>query len=135
MSAINFNEILANLDKSLLVSNSGQRKENIYKKDIFADCISDRDKKTRRRKLRNIIDSFLSSFLSIKDVSKLEKLAISFDSYYKSTYSLNDYSLESIVSSNTDSVKKDNLLKMLDICKKHLKKEVSENGTTLKTKK
>ena len=133
MSTTNFNEILANLDKSLLVSNSGQRKENIYKKDIFADCISDRDKKTRRRKLRNIIDSFLSSFLTTKEVSKLEKLATSFDSYYRSTYTLNDYSLESIVSSNTDAVKKDNLLKMLDICKKHLKKDTSE--TTLKTKK
>ncbi|MEG1415881.1 MAG: hypothetical protein RSC49_04670 [Clostridium sp.] len=120
MSTVNFNEIIANLDKSLLVSNSGQRKENIYKKDIFADCITDRDKKTRRRKLRNILESFISSFILTKEEAKLKKLSLSFDAYYKATYVTNDYSLESLISANTDAAKKDNLSKMLEIAKKNL---------------
>lgn len=123
MSTVNFNEIIANLDKSLLVSNSGQRKENIYKKDIFADCITDRDKKTRRRKLRNILESFISSFILTKEEAKLKKLALSFDAYYKATYVTNDYSLESLISANTDAAKKENLSKMLEIAKKNLSKE------------
>ena len=123
MSTTNFNEIIANLDKSLLVSNSGQRKENIYKKDIFSDCITDRDKKTRRRKLRNILESFISSFILTKEEAKLKKLALSFDAYYKATYITNDYSLESLISANTDVAKKENLSKMLEIAKKNLLKE------------
>lgn len=123
MSTVNFNEIIANLDKSLLVSNSGQRKENIYKKDIFADCITDRDKKTRRRKLRNILDSFISSFILTKEEEKLKKLSLSFDAYYKATYTTNDYTLDSIISANTDAAKKENVNKMLSIAKNYLSKK------------
>ena len=119
----NFNDILKNLDSSLLVSNSGLRKENIYKKDIFQDCITDRDKKTRRRKLRNTLDSFISSAITIKDEKKLNQLALSFDAYYKSVYNVNDYTLNSLISANTDIAKKGNVSKMLDIFQKHLKKD------------
>lgn len=119
----NFNDILKNLDSSLLVSNSGLRKENIYKKDIFADCITDRDKKTRRRKLRNTLDSFISSAITIKDEKKLNQLALSFDAYYKSVYNINDYTMDSLISANTDSVKKENVSKMLSIFSNHLKKD------------
>lgn len=116
-----FNSILKSLDSSLFVSNSGMRKENIYKKDVFASCITDRDKKTLRRKIRNIVENFMKSILLQKDAKKLTSLVLQFDKFYKATYSNNDYSLESLSSANTDFTKKENLLQMLSICKKELK--------------
>jgi len=114
--------LLSMLDKSLFVSNSGMSKENIYKASIFATCITDRDKKTIRRKIRNNMDSFISSFISYetnKNTDKIKKLLTAFKDFYTNVYSLNDYSLNSLISANTDTVKKDNVIKMLSIIKKY----------------
>ena len=108
------------IDKSLFVSNSGQNKENIYKKDIFAHCITDTDKKRTRTKIRNTIDSFCSSFIAYKannQTEKLKALKTQFDVFYKTVYLKNDYSIESIISNNTEVNKKNNLIKMLSIIK------------------
>lgn len=121
MSELNFNNVLKSLDSSLFVSNSGMRKENIYKKDVFSNCLTDRDKKTIRRKIRNIIENFMKSILTQKDPVKLKKLCEQFDIFYKATYQNNDYSFDSLASKNTDETKKENLIKMLTICKKQLK--------------
>lgn len=113
--------LLSQLDKTLFVSVSGQTKENIYKNDIFKDCITDKEKKTLRRQLRNIADSFISSFIyydANKQTAKLADLKVQFDLYYKSHYCLNDYSVNSFVSNNTDQSKKDNVKKMFDIIAK-----------------
>lgn len=135
----NLEKVLANVDKSLLVSNQGSKKENIYKKDIFADCITDRDKKTVRRKLRNILDNYVKSILICKDAAKLKKLCLDFDKYYKGVYNINDYSLQSIASNNIDATKKENLIKFLGIvsknvsAKKETKKPASKKVTETKT--
>lgn len=116
--------LLSSLDKSLFVSNSGQSKETIYKADLFKN-LSDKEKKSLRRKLRNTMDSFITSFIAYdtaKDTKKLNALFTSFNDYYKSVYVLNDYSLNSLMSNNTDVAKKDGLTKMLSIVNKLIKK-------------
>lgn len=131
----NLDKVLASVDKSLLVSNQGSKKENIYKKDIFADCITDRDKKTTRRKLRNILDNYVKSILLCKDSAKLKKLCLDFDKYYKGVYNMNDYSLQSIASNNVDASKKENLQKFLQIVQKNVlvKKETKSKKVTEST--
>lgn len=114
------NAMMQTIDKSLFVSNSGQNKENIYKKDIFSHCITDNDNKRIRRKIRNTIDSFCSSFIAYKangQTDKLKQLKNQFDVFYKTVYIKNDYSIESIVSNNTEINKKNNIIKMLSIIK------------------
>lgn len=116
--------LLSSLDKSLFISNSGQSKETIYKADLFKN-LSDKEKKSLRRKLRNTMDSFITSFIAYdtaKDIKKLNALFTSFNDYYKSVYVLNDYSLNSLMSNNTDVAKKDGLTKMLSIVNKLIKK-------------
>jgi len=116
---VNANEFLMSfIDKSLFVSNSGQKKETIYKSSLFEKCLTDKDKKSLRRKLRNTMDSFITSFSAYaeqKNTIKLESLYTAFDTYYKNVYQLNDYSLNSLMSNNTDTQKKEGLQKMLSI--------------------
>lgn len=119
-----------NLDASLLVSSNGLKKENIYKKDVFADCITDRDKKTTRRKIRNLLDSYVKTILQCKDAIKLQKLCADFNKFYFAIYAINDYSLQSIASNNTDETKKENLQKFLQIVQKN-----TANKPTAKTTK
>lgn len=131
----NLDKILANVNVESLKTSSGMKKENIYKKDIFADCITDIDKKTTRRKLRNILDNFVKTILTCTDKTKLQKYCIEFDKYYKSVYNINDYSLASICSNNTEETKKANLQKFLNIVSNNVseKKTIKRNNITKKT--
>lgn len=129
----NLEKVLASVDKSLLVSNQGSKKENIYKRDIFADCITDRDKKTVRRKLRNILDNYVKSILTCKDSAKLKKLCIDFNTYYKGVYNVNDFSLQSIASNNVDESKKENLIKFLQIVQKNVSSSAASKKLTTKS--
>lgn len=123
------------LDVTLLSSNSGLKSENIYKKDIFADCITDREKKTTRRKIRNLLDNYVKAILQCKDPVKLQKLCADFNKFYFAIYSNNDYSLQSIASNNTDENKKENLQKFLQIVQKTTAKATTTKKATTKTKK
>lgn len=119
-TSLNLDNVLKSLDKTLFVTVSGMNKETVYKNEVFANCLTDRDKKTIRRKLRNILDNFISSFLKyaeIKESAKLKALKLEFDKYYKSVYRLNDYSLNSLISNNTDLKKRESVEKMLLIIK------------------
>jgi len=124
----NLDAILNSVSNEVLVSNSGQRKESIYKKEIFKDVISDRDKKTMRRKLRNMLDAFLSSYLTYEkqvDKAQLKKCAMQFDAYYKQVYASNDYSINSIASNNTEINKKTGLTKMMQSFSAIVKSEIT----------
>lgn len=126
----NLEKILSSVDKSLLISSQGSKRENIYKKDIFSDCITDRDKKTVRRKLRNILDNYVKSILTCKDSTKLKKLCSDFNTYYQGVYNINDYSLQSIASNNIDESKKENLQKFLQIVQKNISVSSSKKLAT-----
>ena len=121
---MNANEILSKSRKQiegLLTTNKGTKKESIYKESIFEE-LSDKEKKSIRKKIRNYVHSIFESIINAdkvnnkKDVSKLAK---TFADFYCETYKLNDYSFSSIASENTKD--KETINNALAIIKKELK--------------
>ena len=94
----------------LLKTNKGGAKENIYKKDIF-DGVD--NKKSLRTKLRKLMFNYCSSILNITDNEKAKNLAKDFSNFYSSVYRVNDFSLSSVSSANTEESKKEILTKGL----------------------
>ena len=95
----------------LLKTNKGGAKENIYKKDIF-DGVD--NKKSLRTKLRKLMFNYCSSILNITDNEKAKNLAKDFSNFYSSVYRVNDFSLSSVSSANTEESKKEILTKGLE---------------------
>lgn len=121
---ISFSKLLETLDTTGLHTNSGLKKENLYNSSIYADCLTDKDKKSVRRKIRNLLDNFIGSIIrSEKNKTICENHCKQFKLFYEQVYRINDFSVESLVSNNTDELKKENLKKMLEIVKKNLKKK------------
>ena len=117
---ISAKDILSNLQNEtvgLLKTNLGTKKATIYKENIFENC-SDKEKKSLRKKLRNILYSLCSSLIEEKEETKKKKLISSFNDFYKKVYIINDYSLQSVCNENLKTEKKDILQQALDICKK-----------------
>lgn len=94
----------------LLKTNKGGSKENIYKKDIF-DGVD--NKKSLRTKLRKLMFNYCNSILNITDSEKAKNLAKDFSNFYASVYRVNDFSLSSVSSANTEESKKEILTKGL----------------------
>lgn len=117
-------EVLKNAQKSIqgeLKTNKGTKKESIYKEEIFAE-LSDKEKKSARKKIRNFVGSiFESIIIADKENNKksVTKLAKSFADFYVETYKVNDYSFASIASENTKD--KETINNALVIIKKELK--------------
>ena len=119
---LSFSKLLETLDTTGLHTSSGLKKENLYNSSIYADCLTDKDKKSVRRKIRNLLDNFIgSSIRSVKNKTICENHCKQFKVFYEQVYRINDFSVESLVSNNTDELKKENLKKMLEIVKKNLK--------------
>ena len=121
---MNANEILNKSRKQtegLLTTNQGTKKESIYKESIF-EGLSDKEKKSIRKKIRNYVHSIFESIINAnKENNKksISKLANSFADFYCETYKLNDYSFSSIASENTKD--KETINNALSIIKKELK--------------
>ena len=94
----------------LLKTNKGGAKENIYKKDIF-DGVD--NKKSLRTKLRKLMFNYCNSILNITETEKAKKLAKDFANFYSAVYRINDFSLSSVSSANTEESKKEILSKGL----------------------
>ena len=94
----------------LLKTNKGGAKENIYKKDIF-DGVD--NKKSLRTKLRKLMFNYCNSILNITETEKAKNLAKDFANFYASVYRVNDFSLSSVSSANTEESKKEILTKGL----------------------
>ena len=88
----------------LLKTNKGGSKENIYKKDIFEGVDN---KKSLRTKLRKLMFNYCNSILNITDSEKAKNLAKDFSNFYASVYRVNDFSLSSVSSANTEESKKE----------------------------
>lgn len=89
--------------ESLLVSNLGNKKETLYKEELFAE-LSDKDKKKARKKIRNYVHAIFESLLQAEKENKktnISKLAKEFSEFYKETYKVTDYSFASVASENT----------------------------------
>lgn len=107
------------MSTELLKSSKGGLKESIYKNEIFADV---ENKKGLRTKLRKLVYNYCSSIVAITDDKKAKNLAKDFQNFYASVYKVNDFSLASICSANTEETKKDVLKKGIEKFAKLLKK-------------
>lgn len=108
MSSFDLNSFFSN---NLLKTSKGGAKENIYKKDIF-DGVD--NKKSLRTKLRKLMFNYCNSILNITDSEKAKNLAKDFSNFYASVYRVNDFSLSSVSSANTEESKKEILTKGLE---------------------
>lgn len=99
------------MSTELLKSAKGGTKESIYKNEIFADA---ENKKGLRTKLRKLVLNYCASIIAIQDEKKAKALAKDFLNFYSSVYKVNDFSLSSICSANTEESKKDVLKKGIE---------------------
>lgn len=120
MSSFDLNSFFSN---DLLKTNKGGAKENIYKKDIF-DGVD--NKKSLRTKLRKLMFNYCNSILNITDSEKAKNLAKDFSNFYASVYRVNDFSLSSVSSANTEESKKEILTKGLS----KFQSLLNDNSTT-----
>lgn len=121
------NKVLELLEKSrkqtqsLLTTNQGTKKESIYKEELFAG-LSDKEKKSNRKRIRNYVHAIFASVLQAEKDNKkdnVKKLANEFSEFYKETYKINDYSFASVASENTKD--KETINNALSIIKRELK--------------
>jgi len=86
---------------------SAKSSKTIYKKEIFADCKSDKDKKHLRLKLRRHLQKFIASYVTYKQQKnneKLEQLRKDWSLYAKNVYE----NTEIIIDGNaSDDLQKD----------------------------
>ena len=107
------------MSTELLKSSKGGTKESIYKNEIFANV---ENKKSLRLKLRKLVYNYCASIVAISDDKKAKTLAKDFANFYASVYKVNDFSLASICSANTEESKKDVLKQGIEKFAKLLKK-------------
>ena len=107
------------MSTELLKSAKGGNKESIYKNEIFADA---ENKKSLRTKLRKLVYNYCASIVAITDDKKAKALAKDFQNFYTSVYKVNDFSLSSICSANTEESKKETLKQGIEKFAKLLKK-------------
>ena len=103
--------------KGLLSTNLGTKKSSIYKEELFENC-SEKEKKSLRKKFRNMLFSAAKALNDESNKEKQNKLINAFNELYVEVYKLNDYSLQSVCNENLSKEKKDILTKALSICKK-----------------
>ena len=106
-----------NNTKGLLNTNLGTKKLSVYKEDCFIGC-TDKEKKSLRKKFRNVLLSIAKSLIEEKNKDNKKKLINAFNEFYKDTYAINDYSLQSVCNENLSNEKK----KILEIALKECKK-------------
>ena len=99
------------MSSELLKTSKGGAKESIYKNEIFAEV---ENKKSLRTKLRKLVLNYCSSVIAITDDKKAKALAKDFSNFYSSVYKVNDFSLSSICSANTEETKKEVLKKGIE---------------------
>ena len=112
-------ENFASSTKGLLKTSLGTKKASIYKDEIFTDC-NEKEKKSLRKKLRNMLFSCASSLINEKNKENQKALIKAFNDFYKECYLINDYSLNSVCNENLKTEKKEILSNALNLCKKEL---------------
>lgn len=112
-------ENFANNTKGFLKTSLGTKKASIYKDEIFTNC-NEKEKKSLRKKLRNMLFSCATSLLNEKNKENQKALIKAFNDFYKECYLINDYSLNSVCNENLKTEKKEILSNALNLCKKEL---------------
>lgn len=108
-----------------LSSCKGTKKESIYLPSIYEGCNTTDEKKSVRKKIRNIAEKFCTDIIQCKDSTKLTKLIADFKQFYAMCYINNDYTISSIASKNTDSLQLENYKKMFVIIEEESTKQTN----------
>lgn len=106
------NEILAMTAKAT----EELKKSLLFKENVLPT--NEKQKKSMRKKLRNVLFSICSTLVVEQNKEKQSKLISAFNEFYYATYANNDYTLASVCNENLSSDKKDIIKKALEICKK-----------------
>lgn len=115
------NETIFEIGKSILKTESSRK--SIYKKELFTNCVTDKEKKSLRIKLRRKKDTFIACYLANKkNEAKLKELFSAWKMYAEKVY--NDIYI--IVDNNST---KENI----SICNEFIEKFKSFEGTNKKT--
>lgn len=89
---------------------STSERKSIYKKEIFTECKTDKEKKNLRMKLRKKLDAFIVEFISSnKNAEKRKALKKAWQEYAKQVY----INVECIVDANANTEKKDTIKNFL----------------------
>lgn len=100
------NEILAIGNEIFSIS----ERKLIYRKEIFVECKTDKEKKNLRMKLRKKLDAFIAEFIaSNKSAEKRKALKKAWQEYAKQVY----INVECIVDANANTEKKDTIKNFL----------------------
>lgn len=85
-------------------------RKSIYRKEIFTECKTDKEKKNLRMKLRKKLDAFIAEFIaSNKNAEKRKALKKAWQEYAKQVY----INVECIVDANANTEKKDTIKNFL----------------------
>ena len=89
---------------------STSERKSIYRKEIFAGCKTDKEKKNLRMKLRKKLVAFIAVFIaSNKNAEKRKALKTAWQEYAKQVY----INVECIVDANANTEKKDTIKNFL----------------------
>ena len=100
------NEILA-IGNEIFSTNE---RKSIYKKEIFVECKTDKEKKNLRMKLRKKLDAFIAEFIaSNKNTEKRKALKKAWQEYAKQVY----INVNCIVDANANTEKRDTIKNFL----------------------
>lgn len=100
------NEILA-IGNEIFSTNE---RKSIYKREIFAECKTDKERKNLRMKLRKKLDAFIAEFIaSNKNIEKRKALKKVWQEYAKQVY----IDANCIVDANANTEKKDTIKNFL----------------------
>ena len=105
----------------LIPSNKGGKKESIYKKSAL-DEMSGKSLKNKRDKIRKMLLTFCSS-VSTANEKNAERLFVEFEKFYKEIFVTNDYSFNSVCSSQRKDSEKETIEKIMDMLAKFAAKE------------
>jgi len=97
-------------------SAKGKTKEHIYKKEYFTSDDADKQKSEREQIRKTISKTFksLNTYSLLANKEKYNQLADTFLNFYFAVFVKNDFSLNSIMSDNSQNIE------LKDLVKKHL---------------
>lgn len=89
---------------------STSERKSIYRKEVFVECKTDKERKNLRIKLRKKLDAFIAEFIaSSKNVEKRKALKKAWQEYAKQVY----INVKCIVDANANTEKKDTIKNFL----------------------
>ena len=85
--------------ESLSVGKLGNKKESLYRAELFADCTTKEDVKSVRNQIRKELDIHRNNFIvsvKSKKADWIESTVTNFLAFYAKTYNRNDFTVESV---------------------------------------